>query len=67
MPIIEDIDEWIIGIKDLDGESYQKYTGVSIKNLADNLMRLAESVEYIRGWGCLKLVKHFLIIRDKLY
>lgn len=43
-PIIEDIDEWIIDVKDMDEEIYQKYTGVSIKNLADNLPRLAELV-----------------------
>lgn len=45
VPIIEDIEEWIIDVKDMDGEIYQKYTGVSIKNLADNLPRLAELVE----------------------
>lgn len=45
VPIIEDIDEWIIDIKDMDAEIYQKYTGVSIKNLTDNLLQLAELVE----------------------
>ena len=45
VPIIEDIDEWIIDIKDMDAEIYQRYTGVSIKNLTDNLLQLAELVE----------------------
>jgi len=52
VPIIEDIDEWIIDIKDMDAEIYQRYTGVSIKNLTDNFLQLAELVEpsklYIR-------------------
>ena len=29
----------------MDAEIYQKYTGVSIKNLTDNLLQLAELVE----------------------
>lgn len=44
-PIIKDIDEWIIDIKDMDSKIYEDYTGVSIKNLTDNILLLAESVE----------------------
>jgi len=39
-PIINDIDEWIIDIKDMDSELYKKYTGVSIENLKSNLIQL---------------------------
>ena len=38
--VVEDIDEWIIDIKDLDKTRYQKYTGSDNKKVMDNLMRL---------------------------
>lgn len=44
-PILADMDEWIIDIKDMDEGIYKEYTGVSIKNLIDNMFRLQELVE----------------------
>ena len=36
-PVVEDIDEWIIDIKDIDRDIYKKYTGVNNKYVIDNL------------------------------
>lgn len=41
-PLIDDIDEWIIDIKDMDSDIYKEYTGVSNKNLRDNLFRIRD-------------------------
>ena len=38
------IDNWIIDIKDMDGETYRKYTGVSNARVLSNLGYLAEHV-----------------------
>ena len=38
------IDNWIIDIKDMDGETYRKYTGVSNTRVLSNLGYLAENV-----------------------
>ena len=44
-PLINDIDEWIIDIKDLDAKIYKKYTGADIQNLKINLVRLKALVD----------------------
>lgn len=44
-PLINDIDEWIIDIKDMDSTIYEKYTGVKIDNLIHNIYRLKELVD----------------------
>ena len=43
--LINDIDEWIIDIKDLDAKTYKKYTGAGIKNLEINLRHLKALVD----------------------
>ena len=43
--ITEDIDEWIIDVKDMDDFIYRKYTGVNIDHLRNNLNRLRKSVD----------------------
>lgn len=44
-PIIHDMNEWFIDIKDMDSRIYQEYTGVSIRNLTDNLLRIRNLVD----------------------
>lgn len=44
-PLIDDMDEWIIDIKDMNYFIYQKYTGVKIDNLISNLSRLKKRVD----------------------
>ncbi len=43
-PIIDDMDEWIIDIKDMDENTYLRYTHMSIKKLVDNLYRIRDFV-----------------------
>lgn len=44
-PLINEIDEWIIDIKEMDEVLYEKYTGASIDNVKNNLLRLRDSVD----------------------
>ncbi len=44
-PLINDMDEWIIDIKDMDAVIYENYTGVKIDNLIHNIDRLKELVD----------------------
>lgn len=44
-PLIHDIDEWIIDVKDLDDEIYEKYTGKTSRNLTSNIFRLVKVVD----------------------
>jgi|GEM_PF-906269 len=44
-PLINDIDEWIIDIKEIDEVLYEKYTGASIDNMKNNLLRLRDLVD----------------------
>lgn len=44
-PIINDMDEWIIDIKDMDRRIYEEYTGVSNNNLIDNIFRIKDLVD----------------------
>lgn len=44
-PLLGDMDEWIIDIKDIDGDIYQKYTGVDNEQLIANLHRMKEFVD----------------------
>jgi pyruvate formate lyase activating enzyme len=39
-PVVKDIDDWYIDIKDMDREFYRKYTGVENYNVIENLFRL---------------------------
>ncbi len=43
-PLIDDIDEWIIDIKDMDEDIYERYTGMPINQMRDNLIKLASLV-----------------------
>lgn len=43
-PLIEDIDEWIIDIKDMDRLIYEEYTGVNNEKVMQNLFRLKDAV-----------------------
>lgn len=47
-PLINDIDEWIIDIKDMDRQIYKDYTGVRIDNLINNIFRLGALVDASR-------------------
>lgn len=47
-PLVNDIDEWIIDIKDMDSLIYKSYTGVKIDNLVNNIFRLKELVDVSR-------------------
>lgn len=44
-PLVEDIDEWIIDIKDINTNVYKNYTGVDNKQVLDNLLRMREMVD----------------------
>lgn len=44
-PVLNDIDEWIIDIKDMDRSIYKEYTGADICQLMDNLFRIKEHVD----------------------
>ena len=44
-PILKDINEWIIDIKDMDNEIYERYTGVPIDNMLENLSRITDIVD----------------------
>ena len=44
-PVIKDIDEWIIDIKDMDRDIYREYTGVSNDHLIDNMFRIEKLVD----------------------
>lgn len=43
-PLLDDIDEWIIDIKDMDCSIYEKYTGVNNEQVLDNLYRMLEVI-----------------------
>lgn len=43
--IVNDIDEWIIDIKDSNKKIYGMYTGVSIKHLRNNLFKIIDYVD----------------------
>lgn len=47
-PLINDIDEWIIDIKDINDDIYYKYTGMSNDQVIDNIFRLADCLEKSR-------------------
>lgn len=47
-PLIYDINEWIIDIKDMDSLIYKEYTGVKIDHLLTNIFRLKELVDASR-------------------
>lgn len=43
-PLLEDIDEWIIDIKDMDRCIYEEYTGVNNEKVMQNLYRIKDAV-----------------------
>ena len=43
-PLIEDIDEWIIDIKDMDRFIYEEYTGTDNEKVMQNLFRLRDVI-----------------------
>ncbi len=44
-PLLQDLDEWIIDIKDADGRIYEKYTGTTNTNMRNNIFKLADMVK----------------------
>lgn len=43
-PVLYDMDEWIIDIKDINDDIYKKYTGISNQNMLKNLLRLGNRI-----------------------
>lgn len=43
--LLNDIDEWIIDIKDMNGDIYKEYTGVSNNQVIDNIFRMVDIVD----------------------
>ena len=43
-PVLYDMDEWIIDIKDINDDIYKKYTGISNQNMRKNLLRLGNKI-----------------------
>ena len=43
--LVDDLDEWIIDVKDIDETVYEEYTGASNRYMKDNLVKLAKFVE----------------------
>lgn len=43
-PVLNDIDEWIIDVKDIDETIYREYTGVSSTHLKQNLFRIQKAI-----------------------
>ena len=43
-PVLYDMDEWIIDIKDINDDIYKKYTGISNQNMLKNLLRLGNKI-----------------------
>ena len=43
-PVLNDIDEWIIDVKDVDETIYRKYTGVAPTHLKQNLFRIQKAI-----------------------
>ena len=41
-PLVEDLDEWIIDIKDMDPAIYKDYTGSNNEKVLDNLLKLRD-------------------------
>ena len=44
-PIVNDMDEWIIDIKDMNSDIYRKYTGADNHNVISNLLKLKAGVD----------------------
>ncbi len=44
-PIVEDIDEWIIDIKETNLMIYKKYTGIEIYKMRENILRLRDLID----------------------
>lgn len=47
-PLLEDMDEWIIDIKDMDRSIYEEYTGVNNEKVIQNLFRIKDVVSVKR-------------------
>ena len=43
-PLLKDLDEWIIDIKDMNSGIYEQYTGLDNKKVISNLFRLRDSI-----------------------
>ena len=43
-PVLYDMDEWIIDIKDINNDTYKNYTGKDNKNMIKNLLKLRNKI-----------------------
>ena len=43
-PVLYDMDEWIIDIKDINNDIYKSYTKTDNKNMIENLLKLRNKV-----------------------
>ena len=43
-PVLYDMDEWIIDIKDINNDIYKNYTGKDNKNMIKNLLKLRNKI-----------------------
>ena len=62
--LVDDIDEWIIDIKDMDPDVYQAYTGATIERMQENLLKLSSLVTKERLHIRIPHIPHY---NDKYY
>ncbi len=63
-PLLDDVDEWIIDIKDMNKEIYRQYTGVENRYVTRNLRKLYDSVGASKMHIRIPRIKHFNTEQD---
>ncbi len=63
-PVLDDMDEWIIDVKDLNRDTYLKYTGADNNQMLTNLFYLAEKVPKEKIKIRVPVIKGFNTIDD---
>lgn len=82
-PLLEDLDEWIIDIKDMNSRIYQEYTGADNEKVLSNLYRMRDTVAtekihirvpHIKGFNTpddvektVQWIRHTLLVEPEVF